>query len=119
VSHSAANETQLRALYANILSLEPLYQSRNEMSTLPPLLDYLPALAQKSSALSYALRALCLMHMGCRNKEDTLRRQSLQPYGQAMGKVRLALTDPRLKSKVETLAASVCLYLYEVSQTYD
>ena len=115
VPYAPSNQIQFLALHANRLCLESLFQPNDGSTNLPSLLDYLPDLAKRSPALESALRALCLIHMGVTKKEDHLIKESILPHTQAMARVRLATTNERSATKIETLAASICLYLYEVS----
>jgi hypothetical protein len=114
VPDAPLNQIQLVAQYANILSLELLQQSHQGFVVLPSLLDYLPDLASRSPALESALRALCLIHMGVTKKDKNLVKESILLNTQAMSKVRLATINERTATNIETLAASICLYLYEV-----
>jgi hypothetical protein len=52
--------------------------------------------------------------MGVTKKEQRLIRESAVLNTQALSKVRLAMTNTRSATKIETLAASMCLFLYEV-----
>lgn len=115
VSDTFLNEIQVLALQTDILTLEPLYNSSNGSSTLSPLLHCLPDLTKSSPALDYALRALCLIHMGVTKKEPRLIKESAHINVQALATVRKAILSPSTTSRIETLAASMCLYLYEVS----
>jgi hypothetical protein len=113
------NRMQCLSLHTNILSLEPVHESSDGKSNMPPLMDFLPELAQRSPALESALRALYLIHMGVNKKDDRLVKESALVNTQAMAKVRLATINPKTSTKIETLAASICLYLYEVSPPSD
>jgi hypothetical protein len=114
VPNGPSNQIQVLALQSNVLSLEALHHSEDGPSKSPSLLDYLPDLIKSSPALETALRALCLIHMGVTKKEQRLIRESAVLNTQALSKVRLAMTNTRSATKIETLAASICLFLYEV-----
>jgi hypothetical protein len=69
--------------------------------------------------LEQALRALCLIHLGVTQKDDRFVKESAHINNKALAKVRLAINNTRTASRIETLAASMCLYLYEVRLTAD
>jgi hypothetical protein len=115
VPYAPSNQIQFLALHANCLYLESLFQPNDGSTNLPSLLNYLPDLVKRSPVLESALRALCLIHVGVTKKEEHLVKESILPHTEAMARVRLATTSKMSATKVETLAASICLYLYEVS----
>lgn len=119
MTFAPSNQIQLLALHANVLSLEPLHQSSEGFNNLPSLLDYLPDLARRSPALESALRALCLIHMGVTKKDENLVKESILFNTKAMSKVRLATINEKTATNIETLAASICLYLYEVCSSCE
>ncbi len=115
VSDTPSNELQILALHTNILTLEPVFAPSNGSFTLPSLLNCLPSLTRSSPALEDALKALRLIHLGVTQKEDHLIQESAHINNKALAKVRTAINNPKTASRIETLAASMCLYLYEVS----
>jgi hypothetical protein len=119
LSDASLNEIQALALQTDILTLEPVCKSSDGSSTLPSLLHCLADLTRSSPALEYALQALCLIHMGKTKKEPKLVKQSILINLQAMAKVRKVIISPSTASRIETLAASMCLYLYEVSPDFN
>jgi hypothetical protein len=92
-----------------------VFEPHDGSVTLPSILNCLPSLARSSPALEYALRALCLIHLGVTQKEDHLVKESVYINNKALAKVRMAVNNTKTASRIETLAASMCLYLYEVS----
>ena len=119
VSDAQLNELQILAHHTKILTLEPVFEPSHGSFTLPSLLHCLPSLTSSSPALEQALRALCLIHLGVTQKEDRFVKESALINNKALAKVRMAINNTRTASKIETLAASMCLYLYEVSSKLD
>jgi hypothetical protein len=119
VSDDQSNELQVLALHTNILTLEPVFEPRHGSFTLPSLLHCIPSLTRSSPALEQALRALCLIHLGVTQKDDRFVKESAHINNIALAKVRLAINNTKTASRIETLAASMCLYLYEVRLIAD
>lgn len=114
-----SDELQVLALHTNILTLESVFEPSHGSFTLPSLLHCLPNLTRSSPALEQALRALCLIHIGVTQKEDRFVKESAHVNNKALAKVRIAINNTRTASRIETLAASMCLYLYEVRLKID
>ncbi len=64
--------------------------------------------------MDFSLRALCLIHLGTTKKDERLIKESARPNAVAMGKVREATMKSKEATKVETVAAAMFLFLYEV-----
>lgn len=119
VSDVPSNELQFLVLHTNILNLEPVFEPSHGSVTLPSLLNCLPSLTRSSPVLEHALRALCLIHLGVTRKEDYFVKESAHINNKAVAKMRMAIDKQSTATRIETLAASMCLYLYEVCLNVD
>jgi len=114
VPDAPSNELQVLALHTNILTLEPVFEPSHGSTALPSLLDFLPSLTRSSPVLEHALRALYLIHLGVTKKEDHFVKESAHINNKALAKMAIAVNSTSTATRIETLAASMCLYLYEV-----
>jgi hypothetical protein len=73
-------------------------------------------LPELTTALDTSVLAMCTAKIGRLNNDPVLVKASLKLYVQGLWELQMALWDPKLMYKDETLAACMALWMYEVME---
>ena len=101
-------------LNAYLCQFVPAWQSgaKEERSWLALLPEY----SISTRALEVSIMALCMAKLGRKNDDSILVRESLGLYSQGLHEMQLALWDPRLMYRDETMGACMALAMYELEE---
>lgn len=107
---NASFRQQLMSTFLLMHAQDPKSQNRSAMHWL----SFVPSLPSPLKALETSTYALCTARLGQLQNNQVLIKESLRLYGKGLRELRLALDDPKLVCKDETLGACLALSLYEI-----
>ncbi|KAH7391597.1 hypothetical protein BKA64DRAFT_678013 [Cadophora sp. MPI-SDFR-AT-0126] len=82
-------------------------------------LALLPSHPTYTTALEASILAVCTAKLGRTNNDQALVKESLKFYVQGLWELQRALWDEKLMYRDETVAACMCLIIYEVAECPD
>lgn len=109
--HASYRLQLLNGFLNNYMPVEYLGPSEDR-----PWLLLVPSLPSITKALDSAIMALCIAKLGQIKQNPAMVGESLRLYTQGLSEVQKALWNPELMYRDETLAASMTLAMYELTE---